>query len=138
MTNTLNRKPMIQYIIGFLIFFFGSLFYLLSKIKDYKALAEANTNSDVNFSFKTFIKKESLNLIQLYLGGLAIVIFLPYIIGGATVELKSANGGVISNFEVKEVLMPMYFMIGWAGNSAIINIFGKYKKTLLDPIGGND
>ena len=128
---------MIQTLIGFAAFIFGSLIYLLSKIKEYKALAD-NHSGDVVFSFKKFLSKEWINLAQLYLGGLAIVIGLPMLAGGINVNLNNSAGALMVTFTLKEALIPMYFLIGFGGNSVVNSIFGKYKKTLLEPIGGND
>lgn len=128
----------LQFLVNLAAFSFGSSFYLISKVKDYKAMADANTNPNVKYSAKEFLNKEALNLVQLYLGGIAIILFLPKLIGGATVDIKNMDGSVLWNFTLKEVLTPIYFFIGFAGNSAIFSILGKYKKELLNPIGGND
>lgn len=129
---------MINFLVGFGAFVFGSILYLLSKIKEYKLMAEANTNPSVVYSLKNFLNKEWINILQLYIGGAALVVFLPMLIGGATVDIKTSSGSVLSTFALKAVLIPMYFILGYSGNSAVFNVFGKYKKTLLDPIGGND
>lgn len=129
---------MINLLVGFGAFVFGSILYLLSKIKEYKLMAEANTNPSVVYSLKNFLNKEWINILQLYIGGAALVVFLPMLIGGATVDIKTSSGSVLSTFALKAVLIPMYFILGYSGNSAVFNVFGKYKKTLLDPIGGND
>ena len=129
---------MINLLVGFGAFVFGSILYLLSKIKEYKLMAEANTNPSVVYSLKNFLNKEWINILQLYIGGAALVVFLPMLIGGATVDIKTSSGSVLSTFALKAILIPMYFILGYSGNSAVFNVFGKYKKTLLDPIGGND
>ncbi len=129
---------MINLLVGFGAFVFGSILYLLSKIKEYKLMAEANTNPSVVYSLKNFLNKEWINILQLYIGGAALVVFLPMLIGGATVDIKTTSGAVLSTFALKAILIPVYFILGYSGNSAVFNVFGKYKKTLLDPIGGND
>lgn len=101
-------------------------------------MAEANTNPSVVYSLKNFLNKEWINILQLYIGGAALVVFLPMLIGGATVDIKTTSGAVLSTFALKAILIPVYFILGYSGNSAVFNVFGKYKKTLLDPIGGND
>lgn len=125
-----------NYLLGYGAFVLGSLLYLLSKIRDYKKQAKPVTGME--FSLKQFWKDELINIVQLYLGGVALVIFLPMLIGGSTVDLKNTSGNVVTTLTLKESLIPMYFILGFSGNSALFSLFGKYKKTFLNQLGVDD
>lgn len=127
---------MINYLLGYGAFVLGSVLYLLSKIRDFKK--QAKPIPGMEFSLKQFWKDELINIIQLYVGGIALVIFLPMLIGGATVDIKSTSGAVITTLALKATLIPMYFILGWSGNSALFSLFGKYKKTFLNQLGVED
>lgn len=129
---------MLIYIFGYLAFLLGSLIYLIGKVREYKKMAKANPDPKIIYSTKAFINEEWLNFAQFYLGGIALVIFTPMLIGGAVVEVKNSAGAAISSFTLKSVLTPMYFLTGMAGNSALFAFFGKYKKTLLNTVGVDD
>jgi hypothetical protein len=126
---------MLNYVFGYLAFVFGSIFYILTKISEYKQMAEANPDPKVNYSLKSLLDKEWINIAKLYLGGIALVWFLPYMIGGVNAEISNASGVVLATFSLKAVLAPLYFFVGYSGNSALFAIFGKYKKTLLKQVG---
>ena len=123
----------LNYLLGYGAFLLGSVLYLLSKVKDYKAMADANPS--VTFNLKTWLTKEWVNMTQLLVGGVALVLFLPDIIGGTTVDIKNESGNVLTTMALKATLIPMYFVLGYSGNSALFSLFGKYKKTLLNQIG---
>lgn len=129
---------MLSYILGYCAFVLGSLIYLIGKAKEYKKMAKLNPDPKVIYSTRRFISEEWLNFAQFYLGGIALVIFTPMLIGGAVVEVKSSTGVAIGSFALKSVLTPMYFLIGMAGNSALFAYFGKYKKTILGTVGVDD
>lgn len=126
---------MLNYVLGYLAFVFGSLFYILSKIAEYKQMAEANPDPKIKYDLGTLLSKEWINIARLYLGGIAIVWLLPQLIGGSTVEITNPSGAILATFALKAVLIPLYFFIGYSGNSAVFAIFGKYKKTLLKQVG---
>jgi len=127
---------MLNYFLGYGAFVLGSVLYLLSKIRDFKK--QAKPIPGMEFSYKQFWSDELINIIQLYVGGIALVIFLPMMIGGATVDIKSTSGAVITSLALKATLIPMYFILGWSGNSALFSLFGKYKKTFLNQLGVED
>jgi hypothetical protein len=127
---------MINYLLGYGAFVLGSVLYLLSKIRDFKR--QAKPIPGMEFNYKQFWNDELINIIQLYVGGIALVIFLPMMIGGATVDIKSTSGIVITTLALKATLIPMYFILGWSGNSALFSLFGKYKKTFLNQLGVED
>lgn len=127
-----------HYAIGYGAFVLGAVLYALSKVQEYKDMAEANPDPKIVYSARKFIGKEIINFARLFIGGIALVIFMPMLIGGATVDIKSAEGVVITNLELKSVLIPIYFLTGYAGNSALFSLFGKYKKTLLSRVGVDD
>jgi hypothetical protein len=129
---------MLNYLLGYGAFLLGATLYMLSKVQDYKSTAKANPNPNVSFSVKGMLSDESINIARLLLGGVALVIFLPMLIGGATVDVKNTTGAVITSLTLKAVLIPMYFILGYSGNSAVFALFGKYKKTLLEQVGVNE
>ena len=126
---------MLQFLIGYGLFFLGSVIYLLIKARDYKQLADKVPNSDVQATFKDFWNKEWINMFILWLAGIAVVLFLPQLIGGSTVDLKSAAGNVITTVSLKTALTPMEFILGYSGNSVVFALLGKYKKSLLSQMG---
>lgn len=128
----------LNYILGYLAFLLGVALYVLSKVQEYKQMAKSNPNPTVKFSFGGFWSDEWVNFVRLLLAGIALVVFMPMLIGGATVDIKSTAGNVITTLALKAVLIPMYFFLGYSGNSAIFALFGKYKKTLLNQVGVED
>lgn len=129
---------LLNYTLGFLAFLLGVSIYILSKIKEYKGMAKANPNPNVKFSTKDFFNEEWVNFAQLLLGGIALVIFLPQLINGQTVEFVNSKGISVGSLPLKSALTPFYFLLGWSGNSALFALFGKYKKTLLNQVGVDD
>lgn len=131
-------SSILHYAFGYGAFLLGAVLYALSKVQEYKDMAEANPDPKVVYNTRNFIKKEVINFLRLFIGGIALVVFMPMLIGGATVDIKSSEGQVITNLELKSVLIPLYFLTGYAGNSALFSLFGKYKKTLLNRVGVED
>lgn len=129
---------MLHFFLDYGAFLLGAVLYLLSKVGEYRQMAEANTDPKIIYSFGNLLKKEGVNIARLLIGGIALVIFLPLLIGGATVDIKSTEGAIITSMAIKSVLAPMYFFIGYSGNSALFSLFGKYKKTLLNRVGVED
>jgi hypothetical protein len=129
---------MLHYLYDYGSFLLGAALYILAKMQKYKEMAEANPNPNVKSSWKAMFNKEVINFIRLLLGGVALVIFLPMLIGGATVDFKSVEGQVITTLTLQSLLIPMYFFVGYAGNSALFAFFGKYEKTLLNRVGVDD
>jgi hypothetical protein len=126
---------MVQYLLDYGCFLLGCVLYLLGKIKEYKAIAEANPDPKVIHSNKKMFDKEWINLAQLIIGGVALIIFTPKLIGGVTVDIKNVSGQIVTSLAMQTILMPFYFFIGYSGNSALFAYFGKYKKTLLNQVG---
>lgn len=127
---------MLNYLLGYGAFVLGSLLYLLGKIQDYKKQAKPINGMEFNMTY--FWMDEWINIVRLYIGGVALVIFLPMLIGGATVDIKNTSGAVITTLALKATLIPMYFILGFSGNSALFSLFGKYKKTFLNQLGVED
>lgn len=128
---------MVHYLLDYACFALGFLLFILRKIKDYKALAKANPNPNVIYDRKHFINDELVNFIMIAIGGIALVIFTPMMTGGAAIDIKNSEGSVIvANLEIKAVLMPLYFFIGYSGS--LFAFFGKYEKTLLRGVGVDD
>lgn len=126
---------MLHYLLDYGAFLLGAILYLLSKVGEYQQMAEANPDPKIVYSFGNLLKKEWVNIARLLIGGIALVIFLPLLIGGATVDIKNTEGIVVTSMAMKSVLAPMYFFLGYSGNSALFALFGKYKKTLLERVG---
>jgi hypothetical protein len=126
---------MIQYLFGYGSFLLGAGMYILGKIQEFKEMAEANPDPKIVYSLKHLIQKEWVNFVRLLIGGVALVIFLPMLIGGATVDLKNVQGSVITTVSLETLLIPFYFFVGYSGLSGLLSLFGKYKKTLLNQVG---
>jgi len=129
---------MIHYFIDYGAFLLGAILYVLAKVQEFKEMADANPNPKVVYNTKHLFEKEWINFARLLVGGIALVIFMPMLIGGASVDIKSTEGAVITNLEMKTILAPFYFLVGYSGLSGLFAIFGKYKKTLLNRVGVND
>jgi hypothetical protein len=129
---------MLNYFLGYAAFLFGSLFYILTKIQEYKTTAKLNPNPAVAYSLKDLISEEWINILKMYLGGIALVWLFPKLVGGSTVELKTAAGITLLNLSVKAACVPIYFFFGYSGNSALFAFFGKYKKTILSQVGADE
>jgi len=126
---------MIHYLLDYGCFLLGCALYLLGKIKEYKSIAEANPDPKIIYSTRMLVNKEWVNMAQLFIGGVALVIFTPKLIGGVSVDIKNVSGQVVTTLAMQTLLMPFYFFIGYSGNSALFAYFGKYKKTLLNQAG---
>lgn len=129
---------MLHYIIDYGAFLLGFILYILGKVQDYKAMAKANPDPKIIYNKRHFIDDEWVNFVRIIIGGIALVLFMPMLIGGATVDIKSTDGAVITNIEMKTVLAPFYFLIGYSGSSGLFAVLGKYKKTLLNRVGVSD
>lgn len=126
---------MINYLLGYAAFVGGMIMYLTSKIADYRKTAKSNPNPALRFSMRAFWADEWINLVQLMVAGVALVIFLPMLVGEGSVDMKTSTGTVYATFAIKKALIPAYFFIAYSGNSAVFAIFGKYKKTFLNQLG---
>ena len=123
---------------GMLSFTLGSILYILGKMQDYRQLAKSNKLSSVVFNAKQFFLQEWINMLRLFIAGFALVIFAPMLAGERNIAIMSEDGITSTVFSIKEALIPFYFLIGYGGNSAIFNLFGKYKKTFLNQAGISD
>lgn len=126
---------MLHYLYDYGAFLLGAVLYILGKMQKYKEMADLNPNPQIVASWKVMFNKEYINYTRLLVGGVALIIFLPKLIGGATVDIKSVEGQVMTTLTLQSLLVPFYFFVGYAGNSALFNLFGKYEKTLLNRIG---
>lgn len=126
---------MLHYLLDYGAFILGAAMYVLVKAKKLKELGEANPDPNVCFSWRKFADKEYINLAILLLGGIALVVFTPMLIGGATVDIKSTEGAVITTLALQTLLAPFLFLMGLSGPSALLNYFGTYEKTLLNRMG---
>jgi hypothetical protein len=127
----------LNYFLGFAAFMFGMIIHILGKVQEFKSMAEANQDPKVVFSYKKLLDKEWINMVRAILGGIAIIVFLPMLIGDYKTQFLKEDGTVMFTMNLKALLIPLYFFIGYSGSSAIFNILGKYKKDLLANIGGN-
>lgn len=127
-----------SYLFGYAAFLGGILLHLTSKIADFRKTAKSNPNPAFKFSMKDFWGDEWLNLVRMLMAGIALVIFLPMLVGEGSVDMKTSSGTVYATFAIKKALIPAYFFIAYSGNSAIFAIFGKYKKTFLNQLGVDD
>lgn len=126
---------MISYLIDYGSFLLGAALYILGKISEFKQMAEANPDPKIVYDFRHLVSKEWINFTRLLLGGVALIIFLPMLIGGATVDIKSTEGVIIATLSLEALLRPFYFFVAYSGLSALLSVFGKYKKTLLSRVG---
>lgn len=129
---------MIHYLLDYGCFGLGVFLYLLAKVEDYKKMADSNPDPKVVYDRKHFINDEWINFTRLAIGGIALIAFTPMLTGGASVDIKSTEGVVIANIEMKTLLMPFYFLTGYSGSSGLFALFGKYKKTLFNRVGVDD
>lgn len=127
-----------SYLWGYAAFIGGIVLHLLSKIADYRKTAKSNPNPDFKFSMKDFWADEWLNLVRMLVAGIALVIFLPMLVGEGTIDMKTSTGTIYATFAIKKALIPAYFFIAYSGNSAVFAIFGRYKKTFLNQLGVED
>ena len=90
-----------------------------------------NTDPAVKYSLKSFIEKEWINYVILISSGVALILYFPGFFNGASVEIKTESGKVITELNADVFRAPLYFLTGMSGSSAVLSIFGKYKKTLF-------
>lgn len=126
---------MLNYFLGYGSFLLGAFLYFLGKVQEYKDMAEANPNPKIEYSTKNFLNKEWINYLRLLIGGIALILFMPKLIGGTSVDIKNISGQVVTTLAMQTILLPLYFFIGYSGNSVLFTLFGKYKKTLLNQVG---
>lgn len=124
-----------SFLIGYGAFTLGSLIYLLMKVNSFKRQAKSNPNPNFVFSAKDFFSDEWINIAVLWLGGIALVLFLPTLTGGTVVDIVNSKGVTMTSLPLKTALAPMEFMIGLGGNSTLFSLFGKYQKTFLNQLG---
>ena len=126
---------MLHYLLDYGAYILGIILYVLGKVQDYKAMAKANPDPKVVYDTRHFLNDEWVNFARMLVGGIALVLFMPILIGGATVDFKNADGAVIANLEIKTLLAPFYFLVGYSGTSGLFAVLGKYKKTLFNGVG---
>lgn len=129
---------MLHYLLDYGAYLLGAALWILIKAKKLKEMGDANPNPDIVFSWNKYVSKEYINFIILLLGGIALVLFAPAMIGGATVDIKSTEGAVVASMALQTLLAPFEFLMGLAGPSALLNFFGSYEKTLLNRVGVNN
>ncbi len=127
-----------HYLIDYGAFLLGVTLYMLAKIQEFKEMAEANPDPKIIYNTRHMFDKEWVNFVRLLIGGIALVWFMPMLIGNATVDIKNEAGAVITTLAFSTILLPTYFFVGYSGTSGLFAIFGKYKKTLLNRIGADD
>lgn len=127
-----------HYLIDYGAFLLGAILSILGTIQDYKKMAEANPDPKIIYDAKHLLDKEWVNLARLLIGGIALVLFMPMLIGGITVDIKNTSGNVVTTLAMATVLTPFYFLIGYAGLTGLLAVFGKYKSTLLNQVGVDD
>lgn len=124
-----------HYLIDYGAFLLGSILCILGTIEDYKKMAEANPDPKIVYDAKHLLNKEWTNLARLLIGGVALVLFLPSLVGGTTVDIKNVSGNVVTTLKMATVLTPMYFLVGYSGVNGLLAIFGKYKNTFMKQVG---
>lgn len=127
-----------HYLIDYGSFLLGAVLYILGKVQEFKEMADSNPDPKVIYGTGRMLSKEWVNLTRLLIGGIALVIFMPMLIGGTTVDIKNTSGNVVTTLTMATVLTPFYFLVGYAGLSGLLAVFGKYKKTLLHQVGVDD
>lgn len=127
-----------HYLIDYGSFLLGAVLYILGKVQEFKEMADSNPDPKVIYGTGRMLSKEWVNLTRLLIGGVALVIFMPMLIGGTTVDIKNTSGNVVTTLTMATVLTPFYFLVGYAGLSGLLAVFGKYKKTLLHQVGVDD
>lgn len=127
-----------HYFIDYGSFLLGAVLSILGTIQDYKKMADANPDPKIIYDARHLLGKEWVNLTRLLIGGIALVLFMPMLIGGTTVDIKNTSGNVVTTLTMASVLTPFYFLVGYAGLTGLLAIFGKYKSTLLKQVGGED
>lgn len=126
---------MLHYLLDYSAYLLGAVLWILIKAKKLKELGEANPDPTIAFNWNKYVSKEYINFIILLLGGIALVVFAPALIGGTTVDIKSTEGAVVASMALQTLLAPFEFLMGLAGPSALLNFFGSYEKTLLNRVG---
>lgn len=124
-----------SYLLGYGSFLLGAVLYVLAKIQEFKEMADSNPNPNINFNAKKMFGKEWVNFLRLLIGGIALVLFMPMLVGGTMVDIKNTEGAIVTTLSMETLLVPFYFFVGYSGNSALFALFGKYKKTLLNKVG---
>jgi len=126
------------YLLGYGCFLLGAILHLLGKIQEFKQMAKANPDPKIVYNTKNMLSEESVNIARMLIGGIALVIFAPMLMGGATVDIKNTAGQLVTTLSVEAMLLPFYFVTGIGGNSTLFAYFGKYKKTLMNQVGVED
>jgi hypothetical protein len=134
----LTMTTILNYLLGYGAFLLGAILFILGKMNDYDQMARANPDPKVIYDRKTFFRMEAINFARLFIGGIALVIFAPMLIGGVVVDVKNSSGAVVTTLALKAALAPFYFVTAYAGNSALFAFFGKYKKAMLGGVGVDD
>lgn len=120
------------------LFLLGAILSILGVVQDYKKMAEANPDPKIIYNARHFLDKEWVNLARLLIGGVALVIIMPMVVGGTAVDIKNTSGNVVTTLTMAAVLTPFYFLVGYAGLTGLLAVFGKYKSTLLNQVGVDD
>lgn len=124
-----------NFLIGYAAYLLGFVLYILGKVDEYKRTAKSIPNPTVKFSMRKFWDEEWINMVRLLVGGVALVIFAPKLFASAhAVDVINSNGEKVTSLLMASILPFIYFLLALSGSSAVFNFFGKYKKTLIDPI----
>lgn len=124
-----------HYLIDYGAFLLGAILCILGTIEDYKKMADANPDPKIVYDASHFLHKEWINLTRLLIGGVALILFMPMLVGGTTVDIKNVSGSVVTTLKMVTVLTPMYFLVGYSGVNGLLAIFGKYKNTFMKQVG---
>jgi hypothetical protein len=124
-----------HYLMDYGAFLLGSILCILGTIEDYKKMADANPDPKIVYDANHFLHKEWINLARLLIGGVAIILFMPMLVGGTTVDIKNSSGNVVTTLTMATVLTPFYFLVGYSGVNGLLAIFGKYKNTFMKQAG---
>jgi hypothetical protein len=126
---------MINNLLMYAAYLLGASIFILDVIKKYQEIADAHPDQEIVYNKKTFLKKELINIIQIFLYGVISVIVLPILFGGNTFSLIAHDGRHIWSIPVKQALIPLQIVVGYGGGRLVIAWMGRSEKELMDRIG---
>lgn len=130
---------MLHFLAAFAPLLLGMWIHFLFEVKDFKKIADLNPNDEINFSIANFIKKEWLNYLIFISCGVGFILYFPGLLSGVSVELKGESGATLTKVDGDALKAPLFFLIGFSGINALLQIFGSYKNTLFkQTIPSND
>src|SRR5690606_14594578 len=89
------------------------------------------------FNGRVFLKKEWVNIVRVFLLGIATMILLIPL-GGIKMDIINAAGDKMFTTSVKVLMFPLYLIFGWSGGSYTMKLKGVYKKQFDSQVGIKD